>query len=47
MITKYKVSDDNITLYEGEEELAKLPNVEGCEAIPKLFNNLVFVNKDI
>lgn len=47
MITKYKVNDDNIDLYEGEEIIAQIPNNEGYEDIPRLFNNLVFVNKDI
>ena len=47
MITKYKVNDDVIELYQDDDIVDTVPNTEENIAMAKLYNNLVFVTKDI
>ncbi len=47
MITKYIVNGDNIELYQDEDIVETIPNTEDNIGMAKLYNNLVFVSKDI
>lgn len=47
MITKYKVNGDIIELYQDEEIVDTVPNTEANIDMAKLYNNLIFVTKDI
>ena len=47
MITKYIVKDDNIFLYENEDLVCTLPNNSDNLKLAKLYNDQVFIDKDI
>ena len=47
MITKYRVNGDNIELYQNDDMIQLIPNTEANLDVPKLYNNLIFVTKDI
>lgn len=47
MITKYVVNDNIIELYQDDDIVETIPNTEDNLDMAKLYNNLVFVSKDI
>ena len=47
MITKYKVNGEVIELYQDEDIVETSPNTEDNLDMAKLYNNLIFVTKDI
>jgi hypothetical protein len=47
MITKYIVNNDKIDFYEGEKVVATLPNTTDHIKLAKLYNDQVFIGKDI
>jgi hypothetical protein len=47
MITKYVVNGDTIDLYQDEDIVDRVPNNEDNLDMAKLYNNLIFVTKDI
>ena len=47
MITKYRVNGDIIEFYQDDEIVDTLPNIEKNIDMAKLYNNLIFISKDI
>lgn len=47
MITKIVVNKDNIDLYQDKEVVLTVPNTEKNTELPKLFNDMVFITKDV